>query len=32
LALYDTDSRHFSMRHLFVALSRAKRAEDICVN
>jgi hypothetical protein len=32
LALYDTDSRHFSMRHLFVALSRAKRAEDVCVN
>ena len=32
LALFDTDSRHFSMRHLFVALSRAKRAEDICVN
>jgi hypothetical protein len=32
LALWDTDSRHFSMRHLFVALSRAKRAEDICVN
>jgi hypothetical protein len=32
LALWDTDNRHFTMRHLFVALSRAKRAEDICVN
>ena len=32
LALWDTDSRYFTMRHLFVALSRAKRAEDICVN
>jgi ATP-dependent exoDNAse (exonuclease V) alpha subunit len=32
LALWDTDNRHFTMRHLFVALSRAKRAEDVCVN
>ncbi len=31
LALWDTTNRHFSRRHLFVALSRAKRAEDICV-
>jgi hypothetical protein len=31
LALWDTDNRYFGMRHLFVALSRAKRAEDICV-
>ena len=31
LALWDCDSRHFTRRHLFVALSRAKNAEDICV-
>ena len=29
LRLHDTQSRHFTRRHLFVALSRAKRAEQI---
>ena len=31
VALWDTTNRHFSMRHLFVAMSRARKAEDICV-
>ena len=31
LRLHDTESRHFTRRHLFVALSRAKRAEQIDV-
>ena len=31
VALWDTTNRHFSRRHLFVALSRARKAEDICV-
>ena len=31
VALFDTTNRHFSRRHLFVALSRARKAEDICV-
>ena len=31
LALWDCDSKHFTMRHLFVALSRARNIEDICV-
>ncbi len=31
LALWDCDSKHFTMRHMFVALSRAKNAVDICV-
>ena len=29
LRLHDTQSKHFTRRHLFVALSRAKRAEQI---
>ena len=29
LRLHDTQSRHYTRRHLFVALSRAKRAEQI---
>jgi hypothetical protein len=32
VALWDTDSGHFSKRHLFVALSRAKNAADLHVN
>ena len=32
VALWDTDARHFTMRHLFVALSRAKNAADLHVN
>ena len=31
LAIHDTDNPHFSRRHLFVALSRARRAQDVCV-
>ena len=31
LRLHDTQSKHFSRRHLFVALSRAKRADQIDV-
>jgi hypothetical protein len=31
LAIHDTENPHFSRRHLFVALSRAKRAQDVCV-
>jgi hypothetical protein len=31
LAIHDSDNKHFTRRHLFVALSRAKRAEDVCV-
>ena len=31
LAIHDSENKHFTMRHLFVALSRAKRAEDNCV-
>ena len=31
LRLHDTQSRHFSLRHLFVSLSRAKRADQIDV-
>ena len=31
VALWDTDARHFTMRHLFVALSRAKNAADLHV-
>ena len=31
LAIHDSENKHFTMRHLFVALSRAKRAEDVCV-
>ena len=29
LRLHDTQSRFFTKRHLFVALSRAKRAEQV---
>ena len=32
VALWDTEARHFTMRHLFVALSRAKNAADLHVN
>ncbi len=32
VALWDTDSAHFSKRHLFVALSRAKNAADLHVS
>jgi ATP-dependent exoDNAse (exonuclease V) alpha subunit len=31
LAIHDTDNPHFSRRHLFVALSRAKEASNVCV-
>jgi hypothetical protein len=31
LTIHDTDNPHFSRRHLFVAMSRAKRAQDVCV-
>ena len=31
LRLHDTQSKHFTRRHLFVALSRAKRADQIDV-
>jgi hypothetical protein len=31
LAIHDTDNPHFSRRHLFVALSRAKEARNVCV-
>ena len=31
LAIHDSENKHFTMRHLFVVLSRAKRAEDVCV-
>ena len=31
LALWDCDSKHFTMRHLFVALSRATVAGNIAV-
>jgi hypothetical protein len=31
LAINDTDNPHFSRRHLFVALSRAKEACNVCV-
>ena len=31
LAIHDTDNPHFSRRHLFVALSRAKNAADLHV-
>ena len=31
LRLHDTQSKHFSRRHLFEALSRAKRADQIAV-
>ena len=29
LRVHDTNSRHFTRRHLFISLSRAKRAEQI---
>jgi hypothetical protein len=32
VALWDTDAHHFTMRHLFVALSRAKHSSDLHVN
>jgi hypothetical protein len=32
VALWDTDAHHFTRRHLFVALSRAKHSSDIHVN
>jgi hypothetical protein len=32
VALWDTEARHFTMRHLFVALSRAKNLADLHVN
>ena len=31
LALHDCDSGHFTWRHLYVGLSRAKRASDVRV-
>ena len=31
LRLWDTDSRHFTKKHLFVGLSRAKRADEVSV-
>jgi hypothetical protein len=31
LAIHDTDNPHFTRRHLFVALSRAKEACNVCV-
>ena len=31
LALHDTRSKHFTMTHLYVALSRAKMAENIAI-
>ena len=31
LALHDTRSKHFTMTHLYVALSRAKLAENIAI-
>ena len=31
LAIHDTDNKHVTMRHLFVALSRAKRKADVSV-
>ena len=32
VALWDTDAQHFTRRHLFVALSRAKHSSDLHVN
>jgi hypothetical protein len=32
VALWDTEAHHFTRRHLFVALSRAKHASDLHVN
>ena len=32
VALWDTDTRHFTMRHLFVAMSRARHVGDLHVN
>ena len=29
LRLWDTDNRHFTRQHLFVGLSRAKRADEV---
>ena len=31
LCLHDTQTPHFTMRHLYVGLSRAKRAADVRV-
>ena len=31
LCLHDTDTPHFTMRHLYVGLSRAKKAADVRV-
>ncbi len=31
LAIHDSDNKHFTMRHLFVALSRANRVADVSV-
>jgi ATP-dependent exoDNAse (exonuclease V) alpha subunit len=31
LALHDTRSKHFTRTHLYVALSRAKHADQIAV-
>ena len=31
LRLWDTDNKHFTKKHLFVGLSRAKRADDVSV-
>jgi ATP-dependent exoDNAse (exonuclease V) alpha subunit len=31
LAIHDSENKHFTMRHLFVALSRAKRSADVSV-
>ena len=32
LRLYDTTNKHFTMRHLFVALSRSKRKDMIDIS